>query len=168
MASRVYVRLWDGYVGTALYVSVKPTSNSITGENNNVAICCVRSAQSSVSYRVSAENYKIEGASLEDILLLIVERNNRYHLPYTNTKILRIIEWSWQFYREIRADAFVFAFFHLTEISGGRERNQQIYKRWNDAEEYEINTRTKNVSSRCISNLATKAWRASDYVRVAG
>lgn len=28
-----------GYTGTTLYVSVKPTSNSITGENNNVAIC---------------------------------------------------------------------------------------------------------------------------------
>lgn len=81
-------------MGTTLYVSVKPTSNSITGENNNVAICCVRGAQSSVSYRVSAENYKIEGASSEDILLPIVERNNRYHLPYTNTKILRIIELS--------------------------------------------------------------------------
>lgn len=39
------------------YVAVKPTSNSITGENNNVAICCVREAQSSVSYRVSTENY---------------------------------------------------------------------------------------------------------------
>lgn len=38
-----------GYTGTTLYVSVKPTSNSITGENNNVAICCVRGAQSSVS-----------------------------------------------------------------------------------------------------------------------
>lgn len=77
---------------TTLYVAVKPTSNSITGENNNVAICCVRGAQSSVSYRMSEENCKIEGASPEDILLFVVERNNRYHLPYTNTKMLRIIE----------------------------------------------------------------------------
>lgn len=44
--------------GDPPYVAVKPTSNSITGENNNVAICCVREAQSSVSYRVSTENYR--------------------------------------------------------------------------------------------------------------
>lgn len=142
-----------------LYVSVKPTSNSITGENNNVAICCIRGAQSSVSYRVSAENYKIEGASPEDILLLIVECNNRYHLPYTNTKIVRIIERSRQFYREIFA-----------ERSRSRFSSDGIYGGWKKKQKDQHDLQMMRRNTKLIhgqemypddSNLA-KNWKSND------